>query len=382
MNKKLIAVAVAGAFAVPGIATAQVTVSGKLGIQLSNIKISDELPARAGLNKSETFMNDNASIIRIGARETLGGGMEAYGQYEFRPLMDGNSTGPAGTVQAGSPTGVSYVGLKSNAWGSIRAGTDTTWSQTGSGLSTSASQHYSSSTILNYVPIAGASTSFSSSRQRNVIIYDTPNFKNGFKLTAIWSAAASTDEKDLSTGNRKGGAWYLLPQYSAGNWKLGYNYANLKQEVTGLATATTPWNLKGHKLWGEMNFGGGFEGQLVYAKIKTDHGTTGVALGDVKKILVALRYRAGNNTFGLMHGTSSDDKVQAGDQKYTQTGLSYNYNFSRRTNMGVTWMKLKNGAGINADIGSTTTTSYATASASANLGEDQSLISLSLNHNF
>ena len=72
MNRKLIAIAVAGAFAVPGVAMAQVTVSGKLGIQLSNMRISDALPARAGLNTSETFMNDNASIIRIAARESLG----------------------------------------------------------------------------------------------------------------------------------------------------------------------------------------------------------------------------------------------------------------------------------------------------------------------
>jgi hypothetical protein len=43
---------------------------------------------------------------------------------------------------------------------------------------------------------------------------------------------------------------------------------------------------------------------------------------------------------------------------------------------------MKNGAGANADITSTTTSSYATVNASANLGEDQNLISLSLNHNF
>jgi len=131
-----------------------------------------------------------------------------------------------------------------------------------------------------------------------------------------------------------------------------------------------------------MNFGGGFEGQLVYVKHKADHGTTGVQLADQKKHLLALRYRTGNNVFGVMHGVSSDDKIQAGDQKYTLTGVSYNYNFSRRTNMGLTWMRMKNGANVNADIASTTTSSYATVNASANAGEDQNLISLSLNHNF
>jgi len=382
MKRKLIAVAVAGAFAAPGIASAQVTISGKLGIVLNNIKISDELPARAGLHKSQTYMNDNASIIRIGARESLGGGLEAFGQYEFRPLMDGNSTGPAGTVQSGSATPVSYVGLKSNAWGSIRAGTDITWSQTGSGLGTSAAQHYSTSPILSYFHIGGTNTSFSSSRQRNVIIYDTPDFKNGFRATAIWSASPTTDEKDLATGNRKGRAWYFLPEYRASNWKAGYTYMDQKQEVAGAGTASTPWDLKGHKIYGDIKLGFGLEIGLTYAKLKADHGVTGVQLADVKKWLLPVRYRAGNNTFGAFYGVSSDDKIQAGDQKYQLTGVSYNYNFSRRTNMGVSWIRMKNQGGANADITSTTSASYGTINSSAGLGEDQNMLALSLNHNF
>jgi len=382
MNKKLIAVAVAGVFAVPGIALAQVTVSGKLGIQLSNMRIGDALPARANLNKSETFVNDNASIIRISAREDLGGGLQAYGQYEFRPLMDGNSTGAAGALPVGSATGVSYLGLRSTSWGSLRAGTDVTWSQNGSGLGIGSSMHYSSSPVLSYVTLGNAVVSHSSSRSRNLIIYDTPDFKNGIRVTAIWSPSAEKDESDLATGARKGSTWFLMPQYNGGNWKAGYSYQNQKQDSPAVATATSPWNLKGHKLWGEMNFGGGFEGQLVYAKHKAHHANTGVQLADQKKHLLALRYRTGNNAFGLMHGVSSDDKIQAGDQKYTLTGLSYVYSFSRRTNLGATWMRLKNGANVNADIASTTTSSYATVNASANAGEDQNLISLTLNHNF
>ena len=293
--------------------------------------------------------------------------------------MDGNSTGPAGTMQAGSPTGVSYVGLKSNSWGAIRAGTDITWSQTGAGLSTNASQHYSASPIISYLAVGGTIYSFSSSRSRNLIIYDTPDFKNGFKLTAMWSAAANTDEADLLTGNRKGSNWFLFPEYNAGNWKAGYSY--MKMKFDGVVAATTPLDLDGHKIYGAVTFGD-FDLTLGYAKHKGKNGATGVQLVDVKKTLASARYRSGNNTFGVFYGNSADDKIQAGDQQYKLTGVSYNYNFSRRTNLGLSWVKMKNGAGINADITSTTTSSYATAGASANAGEDQSLLSLSLNHNF
>src|SRR4051812_1443621 len=106
MNKKLMAAAIAGAFAMPGLASAQVTVSGKFGVQLSNLKISDALPARAALNTRSTFVNDNASIIRISAKESLGGGMEAFGQYEIRPMMDSLGGAAAGSLGVGSQTGV------------------------------------------------------------------------------------------------------------------------------------------------------------------------------------------------------------------------------------------------------------------------------------
>ena len=67
MNKKLMAVAVAGVFAAPA-AFAQVTVSGKLGIQLTNMSISNLNAARVdGANSSTLMVNDNASILRIGA---------------------------------------------------------------------------------------------------------------------------------------------------------------------------------------------------------------------------------------------------------------------------------------------------------------------------
>ena len=107
MNKKLMAVAVAGVFAAPA-AFAQVTVSGKLGIQLTNVSISNLNAARvAGANSSTMFVNDNASILRIGAREDLGGGLEAFGQYEIRPNLDGSNAGAAGSLPVGSQTGVS-----------------------------------------------------------------------------------------------------------------------------------------------------------------------------------------------------------------------------------------------------------------------------------
>ena len=42
--------------------------------------------------------------IRIGARESLGGGLEAFGQYEIRPNLDGSNTGVTTSLPVGSTT--------------------------------------------------------------------------------------------------------------------------------------------------------------------------------------------------------------------------------------------------------------------------------------
>ena len=404
MNKKLMAVAVAGAFAVPTLAVAQVTVSGKLGIQLTNVKISDFTAARtlAATPNSSTFVNDNASIIRIGAREDLGGGMEAFGQYEIRPNLDGSTgTGTAGASNAGalpvgSATGVSFVGLRSSAYGTVRAGTMPTWGDgNGSGLSPETSQHYSTSGMTNYIMIAGAPLAFSSSRQPNVIMYSMPAM-GGLNVSAGWASnPLGVDDDLLRTATRKGQAWYFMPNYTlAGIGKFGWAYADIKTETS----ATAIYDMKANKLFWEGRLAG-VEVGLSYAKITAKAGnaataaaagilaltpgaTAGTKIADVTKWWIPVRYKVGKNTFGFMYIKSGDDKAQLGDQGSKQTSLAYNYSFSNRTNAGISWVKVKNAAASGYDITSMTGNGYGAGGASLGSGEDMNLIAVSLNHTF
>ena len=369
MKQKLMA----GALSVPGISAAQVTVSGKFGIQLTNISIGDALPFRSTFHKSTTIVNDNASIIRFAAREDLGGGMEAFGQYELRPMMENGGSATAGVLDVGSKTGVHFVGLRSKAWGSIRAGTDVTYADRGSGLTTSASQHYSTSGSQAYVMLGGTGVSFSSSRQQNMIIYDTPDF-NGFKATGMWSSNPNGLDADLANAGRAGRAWYLFPEYNFGSGRVGYKYADIKDDQL-------TWDLKANGIWAEITIAG-IETGFTYSKIKAKSPVTGADIIDVNKWLIPVRYRFGNSVVGFTYSKSGDDKVQAGDQSATHTMLSYNYNFSKRTSLGVSYVKMNNASGAALDITSTTTSGYAGTNASAGLGEDQRLIALSLNHTF
>ena len=374
MNKKLIAVAVAGAFGVPSIAAAQVTVSGKFGVQLVNLSISDANVARATFKKSETFLTDNTSIIRFAAVEDLGGGMEAFGQYELRPMLENGGGATAGVLDVGSKTAVNFVGLRSKAWGSIRAGTDVTFADRGAGLSPNAGAQFSTSGSQAYVNLGGTAVSFSASRQQNLIIYDTPDFGNGFKFTGMWSSNPNGLDADLATAGRAGRAWYLFPEFNFGSGRVGYKYADIKDDQQ-------TWDLKANGIWGEVTIAG-IETGLTYSKIKAKLPLTGATIVDVNKWLIPVRYRFGNSVVAFTYSKSGDDKVQAGDQSAKHVMLAYNYNLSKRTNVGITYAKMTNAAGGNFDLTSTTTSGYASAGSSADLGEDQRLIALSLNHTF
>src|SRR5476651_1749826 len=98
MNKKLLAIAVAGALAAPGLAFAQatsVTISGVLKVGVDNLNISNPGAARAGKNTSEMRVTDNSSRILLNMVEDLGNGLAAIGQVDLRFSTDIGSNATA-----------------------------------------------------------------------------------------------------------------------------------------------------------------------------------------------------------------------------------------------------------------------------------------------
>ncbi len=105
MQKKLIAVAIAGALAAP-VAIADVAVSGSIrtGVEYTG---------------SEWQVADNYSRLRFKSSSDLGNGQSAYMGYEFRV----NSA--QGSIVTGNTQRLSYVGIKGD-WGSLSLGSQ--WS--------------------------------------------------------------------------------------------------------------------------------------------------------------------------------------------------------------------------------------------------------------
>ena len=112
MQKKLIAVAIAGALAAP-VAIADVAVSGSIrtGVEYTG---------------SEWQVADNYSRLRFKSSSDLGNGQSAYMGYEFR--VDSAK----GSIVTGNTQRLTYVGIKGD-WGSLSLGSQwsTLWNTVG-----------------------------------------------------------------------------------------------------------------------------------------------------------------------------------------------------------------------------------------------------------
>jgi predicted porin len=236
MKKKLLAVAVAGALAAPGLALAQssVTISGIFKASLENLRIGSPTAARAGLNTSENRVADDSSRILFNVVEDLGGGLQAIGQADLRmPMASGNLVAMNGNT---------HVGLRSASLGRVFVGRqDIHYGNTESDLTALAGDLRADSISLlaymaNGVAIANAT------RTPNLIHYTTPNF-SGFTAIVAYStgptgnaagqatvtnvgaapsaAASAAQQADLSSPIRKGNAININPNYAASNWQVG-----------------------------------------------------------------------------------------------------------------------------------------------------------------
>ena len=102
MNKKLLAVAVAGALAAPAVAFAQasnVTIGGRAVLGLDNYQANGATAGSAADYKSRYRVYDSSSRLIIQGTEDLGNGLTAYFYNESGANMDtGGVNGQANTA--------------------------------------------------------------------------------------------------------------------------------------------------------------------------------------------------------------------------------------------------------------------------------------------
>ncbi|MEW5864479.1 MAG: porin [Pseudomonadota bacterium] len=357
MQKNILAAAVAGALATPVAALAQsnVTISGYLHLSVDNLKITQ--PAAGRTTTSESRLNDESSSgVIFQVREDLGGGNAALVRVDVKTNADSSAI---------AASGESYVGLSLRNAGRLTAGRHSlhffktfpdAWFQ-------GVTLRVHPSSIIDFAG-GGVVAVANATRTQNSVRWSSPTW-GGFNVDVGYSFNPGPGtEADLTAGNtaRKGRAWNLNPAYSGKNWHIAYSYWNGKSDapaaaaVTGAAAGTALHQLAvadqrsdtlyGYYIWDGLKVGLTWnKTKLTAAHTAPGLAATGTVIGNRTAWSLPVSYRTGPHYFFVSYTKARDDKATAAADGARLWGVSYMYNFSKRTMMGVSYGKLTNDVG-------------------------------------
>jgi len=387
MKKKLLAAAVAGAFALPGAALAQssVTISGFFKQSFEGYKLANS----AKSNASVSGLSDDSSRIIFNVVEDLGGGLRAIAQLDIRFKPD-DVQGAAAAVGGTIPSGNTWVGLQSPQWGRLVVGRlDLHYGNTESTIEAKTSLRGSSVSLLAHargetstgVQPAGAIAIAGATRTQNVIHYMTPNW-GGFTLAAAYSSNPTGADADMGSGMRKGNAWQLHPMYTGPNWRIGYSWWRSKPDDTPrggtppvFANDQRGDRLHGHYRWGTFQLG------FAWDKSKVRNHVTGAQLSDRTAWSIPASYTWGPHEVHAHYTRARDDKATPGVADGAKMfAIGYAYNLSKRTSVGVSYARINNDTGAAYNFFTAATLGLANAAIAG--GEDPRLWAVTLRHAF
>jgi predicted porin len=219
MNKKLMAVAVAGALAAPAAVLAQSTVQMYGSIYMEYAFTSPGAANNGAKPASVDILQAPGSNIGFKGEEKLGGGMSAWFQCE-------SSADFRGTNGDGFCTRNSAIGFK-GGFGNFFVGVwDTPFKRTIGNVGGRDTGIYGTADLLvtnsTSVDDGGAAGTFKR-RQRNSINYDSPNF-GGFQFMAATTSTNSGSSITTSDAAAKPRVWSLAGAYKAGPLEVSIGY--------------------------------------------------------------------------------------------------------------------------------------------------------------
>jgi len=367
MNKKLVALALAGAFALPLAAqaqTANVTLYGRLNVDFEFVKGTQPLGVcpdpTSYCNPTVNRLSSNSSRLGVRGTESLGGGLNAIFQIESSINGDTNAGNLGGRE--------TFVGLQ-GSWGKFTMGRflmpqDDVHAVFGN-APTLLTSILSTADLWAQGTLTKGQGGFDA-RTGNSLRYDTPNMA-GFTAALQYSTRDSSGNADGT--DAPGG----LNQTGAGDngshtqelrhaWVLGGNviYANgplnlagsfeKNHEVRAAGESDLDWTLTGAYDFGTLMGGFGLRLGLVYEKSKY-----GTPTGDLTRDFwgasatvpvgggkIYLFYGRAGNGKGAADGTTVGGLVSGPETSSKQWELTYSYSLSPRTLLYTGYVKLNN----------------------------------------
>jgi predicted porin len=333
MKKTLIALAAVAATSA-AFAQSSVTISGKLGAQFVQ-ETSNTGVKGNGFN----IVDGDVNFAMV---EDLGGGLKANFQVDTRYRLDDNGGAPTSSPLAAGNT---FVGV-SGGFGNVQMGKlDTHYCMGSDSHGTRATALQASScALLGYVnsPSVGIANA---SRSTNVVRYTAPTM-GGVTLQGTYSFAQSGSEG--AVGNTSGGnASHIQAVYVGGPLTLGASTWQAKGEDQTATAART--GQRASTFMANYNLGVATIG-LTYDQSEQRAAAAGVSAftgtkRNVTSIPVTVPMGSGTILFTY---TKADDVKVAGvttaNSGATLMSVGYDYAFSKRTSLGVSYAKLDNKA--------------------------------------
>lgn len=383
MNKKMIALALAAAFAAPAAFadTGTVKVTGYINLSLD--RLDTDTPPAAGTEDSSWYVSSNASNIVFSGDEPLGNGLKAI--WQMQTFVNFGGTATKGAEQPGLITGGnSFAGLQ-GGWGTVLLGkNDTPFKVLGRKVDLFGNQIGESRSIISaspsirgvtYTPQVGGWDQ----RPHSIVQYNSP----------AWSGFQASIQYGPEEGTTDGDRWSASIGYESGPLLVGLAYerhnAGTTQGVTvgapftpSVTTATNTGDENALRFAAGYSFG---NTRLVglYQQIND---ANGVSDADVKMWGLGAAHKFGAHTVKAQY-YKADDIDGLADTGANMWAVGWDYAFSKRTTAYVAYARTKNDANVGySPFGGGYGQDPYAAAGTDRFGRDPSGFSLGLVHKF
>ena len=349
MQKKLIALAVAGMFAVPAAfaATSNVDIYGVLNVDVNRVDQDVN-----GVD-NQVSVSSNASRIGFKGSEDLGGGLSAIWQIESGFTAD-EGTGNFATRNT-------FVGLK-GGFGTILAGRhDTPVKLLGRSVDNFGDGMADSRNLLGSERFVGANVF--DLRPNNTIAYTTPDMSG---LTAMLAYVTGTGT-DNGLDNNDTDLWSANVVYANGPFMLGAGY-----EKHNTATNDEKiWRLVGKFTMADLTLGAQYDNASSDIDSDNDHNGWGV-FANYK--LGAVTLKANYLSVGDAKGVND-----SGAKQYT---LGADYALSKRSTVYAYYAQIKNDRWAAYTLGQAAGVSDSATAVTGTWDADPSVFGIGMKHSF
>jgi predicted porin len=355
MQKKLLALSVAGALAAPAAALAQVEVYGTIHMSFNKMKYGESSTGLPSVSKFDVA--SHASNVGVRARESLGGGLSAWAQVETNAAME-RSNNLAHTSNFASRN--SAVGMQGN-FGNIFVGQWTTpWSDLDA--------LWGIGTVATYGPITSII-----GRRETTGSAPNPNCANsGSGVPGACDSVEAAGGVGHPFWKRiSNSIHYQSPVFGGAQVKVAYQTNQDKATAGATVTAADPSMWSASVTWsgmgGRARIGAAVDRHMDFTTVdETDSGwrvTGGYNFGfvDVGFAYEQMTYKAGGDWDATQWGLQAavpigQGAIRAGyskaekpdtplgelDAGATQYNIGYDYRFSKRTTVGAGYAHIKN----------------------------------------